>query len=284
MEIHSLQELDQALRNGMVLAIDDGTVTSKVDVTTIEKHAIETYVGSTLAGSAQSVKSALDGLNSDAWMLRGGTRIPVNSDLNTYFTPGNYGVASSADARTMSGLPFETGSGSIYAFNLKVENAALNDSNARRQILQYFNDRQRWIRYGTVNTSTWSAWEREPSRAEVDALNSNTIGSRNAYTATSSSTGQFEALCAIDGTYSIYVTDANGNYCYGQFTIKKDVSNKWETTTNSGITYNTSNSVGTLVFRGGTAPYTAYVVRQTYTPSNATLETLNARVTALENS
>ena len=71
MEIHSLQELDQALRNGMVLAIDDGTVTSKVDVTTIEKHAIESYAGSTLAGTAQSVKAALDGLNN--------TNVYVNS-------------------------------------------------------------------------------------------------------------------------------------------------------------------------------------------------------------
>lgn len=114
----------------------------------------------------------------------------------------------------------------------------------------------------------------------IDALNSGTIGSNNAFTATSNS-AQFAALCTLDGTYSIYVTDTNGNYCYGQFTLKYRVNNNWNTTANSGIIYNTSNVFGTIVFSGGTAPYTAYVVRQTYTPSNVTLEKLNSSMSTV---
>lgn len=113
--------------------------------------------------------AALDTIGTNTWALRGGVAIPANENIDNYFTEGNYGVQSSDTARTLSGLPFETGSGNIFAFVLKVENAALNDNSARRQILQFYNDRQQWIRYGSVN-GTWTAWERQPSRAEMDAL------------------------------------------------------------------------------------------------------------------
>lgn len=58
-------------------------------VSDVAKKIIENYTGSSLAGSSQSVKSALDTLNSK--MLASlGTAIPTNANLNDYLSPGRY--------------------------------------------------------------------------------------------------------------------------------------------------------------------------------------------------
>lgn len=44
--------------------LDDGTTVTKIDYNKLAKAIIENYAGSTVAGSAQSVKAALDSLNS----------------------------------------------------------------------------------------------------------------------------------------------------------------------------------------------------------------------------
>lgn len=46
------------------LVLDDGTTVTKIDYNKLAKAIIENYAGSTVAGSAQSVKAALDSLNS----------------------------------------------------------------------------------------------------------------------------------------------------------------------------------------------------------------------------
>lgn len=46
------------------LVLDDGTTVTKIDYNKLAKAIIENYAGSTIAGSAQSVKAALDSLNS----------------------------------------------------------------------------------------------------------------------------------------------------------------------------------------------------------------------------
>lgn len=48
------------------LVLDDGTTVTKIDYNKLAKAIIENYAASTLAGSAQSVKAALDSLNSNA--------------------------------------------------------------------------------------------------------------------------------------------------------------------------------------------------------------------------
>ena len=136
----------------------------------VAKYIMENYNGSTLARQAQTPKAAIDALNSNKWSLTGGTALAENTNIDTIFTPGNYGTSSSGTARTMSGLP--TTGNDRYAFNLKVENSAFNDTYARRQTLQYFNDTFKYVRYGTVSNNSWNNWVKEPTRAEVDALNS----------------------------------------------------------------------------------------------------------------
>lgn len=49
---------------GDYLVLDDGTTVTKIDYNKLAKAIIENYAASTLAGSAQSVKAALDSLNS----------------------------------------------------------------------------------------------------------------------------------------------------------------------------------------------------------------------------
>lgn len=115
-------------------------------------------------------------------------------------------------------------------------------------------------------------------QAAIGALNSRTDGAYNVRIMTSTN-GSFAGLCNADGTYAVYVNDANGKYCYGQFTIMAGKSYDWVTVSNDTVSHNASNNQGTIVFTGGTAPYTAKVVRQTYIPSNATVEGLNSRTT-----
>lgn len=104
-------------------------------------------------------------LNSNTYLLSGGIPIPENANIDTYITPGKYGVSSSAIARTMTGLPFEQGSTSIYAFNLLVEASAFTDPNERRQKLQFYNSEVTWSRRGNAN-GTWStSWSSDVDRA-----------------------------------------------------------------------------------------------------------------------
>ena len=116
-----------------------------------------------------ATKAEVDTLNSNTYLLTGGVSIPKDANIDTYTTPGKYGTFSSTIARTLSGLPFEKGNSSNTAFNLIVENSAFNDPSTRRQILQFYNDCYQWVRYGT--TSSWTtSWERQPTRAEMNAL------------------------------------------------------------------------------------------------------------------
>lgn len=54
-----------------VVAQDDGTTTKKLSIAQIAKSIIENFTGSSLAGSSQSVKSAIDSLNSNRYTLIG---------------------------------------------------------------------------------------------------------------------------------------------------------------------------------------------------------------------
>lgn len=53
-----------------VFPVEDTEDTKKVTLPNLAKAVVETYNGSTLAGTAQSVKAAIDGLNSDAAGLK----------------------------------------------------------------------------------------------------------------------------------------------------------------------------------------------------------------------
>ena len=67
MQIHELPDVT-AIGSGGYFATDDGSQTTKIDYDALAKAIIEQYSASTLAGSAQSVKAALDGINNkETW-------------------------------------------------------------------------------------------------------------------------------------------------------------------------------------------------------------------------
>jgi hypothetical protein len=61
----------------------------KATFANIAKYIIETYNGSTVAGSAQSVKSALDSLNSNLTGVTSNSRHDVNSYCDMFIKPSN---------------------------------------------------------------------------------------------------------------------------------------------------------------------------------------------------
>lgn len=108
MEIHNLQELADALASGMVLAIDNGTVTSKVDVTTIEDHAAGTKTYSALGTRSKTLTGALNEINGNtphfsSESTYASTLLASDSNINQIFL-GDY-YWSSASTRPASNIP-----------------------------------------------------------------------------------------------------------------------------------------------------------------------------------
>lgn len=65
MRIFNLSNKSGSLTSSDKFVLDNGTNVMKIDYNALAKAIIEQYTGSTLAGSAQSVKAALDALNSN---------------------------------------------------------------------------------------------------------------------------------------------------------------------------------------------------------------------------
>lgn len=105
---------------------------------------------SQLDTTAKTLVGAIDELNSKSYLLRGGTEIPSNSDLNNYKTPGNYFVSSNSVANTLTNSPF------THAHTLKVEYG--QGTGYPVQIGRRLNDG--CIAYRLYNTvsSSWSDW------------------------------------------------------------------------------------------------------------------------------
>ena len=151
-----------------------GTASYKLLISDLAKAIVENYAGSSLAGSAQSIQSALDSLNSSFMNL--GTRdvyIPSNADLDTYRTPGIYDCNSGSVAVTLEHCPVTTG------FRLIVETAGygsmaygfqtilLGSGTASSQGGRVY---RRALAGATPSTSPWGEWKELPTRSELDDL------------------------------------------------------------------------------------------------------------------
>ena len=78
-----------------LLLVTRGTTGYKMLVSDIAKTIIETYAGSSLAGSAQSVKAALDSLNSSAFSVTKKVSDSFGNFANVVRDPGFYIFAMS---------------------------------------------------------------------------------------------------------------------------------------------------------------------------------------------
>lgn len=94
---------------------------------------------------------AINELNSKSYLLRGGTEIPSNSDMDNYKTPGNYYMISNAQAATLSNSPFGNN-----AFILKVEYA--NGVTYPRQTYTEYSTGKKAVRAITSSAGTWSQY------------------------------------------------------------------------------------------------------------------------------
>lgn len=69
MRIFNLSKKTGNLSSNDFFGVDNGSTVNKIDYNALAKAIIEQYTGSSLAGSAQSVKAALDALNSKTSFL-----------------------------------------------------------------------------------------------------------------------------------------------------------------------------------------------------------------------
>lgn len=171
MQIHELPTISGSIGSGGYFATDNGSQTTKIDYDALAQAIIEQYASSTLAGTAQSVKAALDGLDGNKLDLKAGTAITNGTDVNTLQTPGTYFCASASIAASLSNIPSQA---TAVGFRLDVARNGYNANNYLTQTLV-------GVRYGLSFEyvrgmsvqGTWGEWQKTPTRAEVDALNSN---------------------------------------------------------------------------------------------------------------
>ena len=71
-----------------VRAVTSAGASRRVTVANLAKAIVESYTGSSLAGSNQSVKSALDLLNSKMPVIMGGSQVTVTDTANGFVDTG----------------------------------------------------------------------------------------------------------------------------------------------------------------------------------------------------
>lgn len=170
MQIHELPDVT-AIGSGGYFATDNGSQTTKIDYDALAKAIIEQYAASTLAGTAQSVKAALDGIGELAYAVnyKGMGRIAQNDDLNSYTTPGSYVATSTGITTSLTNCPINNS-----GFSLHVESVAGGTGQLLIQTIKRTSSNIGEVYLRTYTGSVWGAWEKVPTRAEVDALNSKT--------------------------------------------------------------------------------------------------------------
>lgn len=138
-----------------IRVVGSDNVSYKQLVSDVAKKIIETYTGSTLAGSARSIQTAFS-----ATVAGKGTLTSIASDtviINK--EPGMYQVQLSADS---SYLPSRYGLLTIdFNSNYGVATFYLTNGDTYRRV------------FSRNNNSWYGAWTKLPTRAEIDALNSN---------------------------------------------------------------------------------------------------------------
>ena len=168
MQIHELPDVT-AIGSGGYFATDNGSQTTKIDYDALAKAIIEQYSASTLAGSAQSVKSALDGIKTDLNVVYGANPIKTLAATDDLLTldVGMYRVANV--------LPLNAPSTTYkYGYATKQHRGAsgytyyefiVGNGNG--------NDFKRYYGWQYSNSATSIDWIEMAPQSAVDALNSN---------------------------------------------------------------------------------------------------------------
>ena len=144
----ALNAITSITQSDFIRAVTAAGASRRVTVANLAKAIIESYTRSSLAGENQSVKAALDSLNSKTSAVS----IQQNTDLDNLESPGFYFSGSSATTATLTNCPI-TGSG----FFMRIP-----PGNYTIQII--FTHHEICLRNKT--SSGWRSWQRVTGAAE----------------------------------------------------------------------------------------------------------------------
>ncbi len=153
-----------------VRAVTSAGASRKLSVSNLAKHIVETYTGSTIAGSAQSVKSAVDAvktLANNALDRVSSAYLPAGTNIDTSsIETGVYVYERVASGRNVQGtFPVSDTYGTIFHINGSSTNIAMQIIRSNGSAATTNTVYQRFKVSGT-----WGEWIMIPTRAEVDAL------------------------------------------------------------------------------------------------------------------
>lgn len=115
-----------SLANGdFVRMVTAAGASRKASLQTIAQHIIENYTGSTLAGSNQSIKAALDGLNSNSVIPVTSNNEYITIDSNASRKIGNHLALISFKAHCSGGTVTQSGNSIIIGANYVAQITAM---------------------------------------------------------------------------------------------------------------------------------------------------------------
>lgn len=139
-----------------------GFTSKKSTLARLATYILNKFTGLSLAGSSQTVKSALDSLNSNKADLYSGTSLTSSNNLDNVKTAGNYRISN---ASSIPQNAPENSRGRMYVYDGMLS----GDPNTLFQKYITYPSGVVYTRYYRSSTSAWTAWEKQPTRAEMDA-------------------------------------------------------------------------------------------------------------------
>ena len=148
----------------------DGADAYQTLVSDVAKKIIEEYQGSNLGGVAQSIQAGFNVVSANnivgANNRQGWTALTSGQDLNTVVGVGMYFTHSNSAASSLAHTPFDKAFvmkvGQVYSSNFITQEATTMGTSVVKEETKR--------RYTYNGGSTWSEWELQPTRSEVNAI------------------------------------------------------------------------------------------------------------------
>lgn len=138
----------------------------------VAKYIVENYNGSTIFGSAQTVKNAFAGTLSKMQVF------PVNETNGRleYLNDATFSFANAVrEWMLVKGVDAPTTADFWYLHTFAYTKDANGHVTNGKQIAYGYGSKASEVYQRTCSSGTWTDWEKQPTRAEITELNSNTI-------------------------------------------------------------------------------------------------------------
>ena len=164
MQIHELTLLSAPDDDANVLAIDTGSRTYKITYANLAKAIIESYDGSSLYGSSQTIKQAFTAARTATSTVTSTLTTAINACAQTYVSTDNITQLSDIPVNSMgrvllSNAQSPNGSSLVFSF------FCFGNSSRACLIVARPDSGDIWVNY-KVN-STWSGWSTELSASKA---------------------------------------------------------------------------------------------------------------------